>query len=252
MTRKDGTAKRDIGGIFFNLWPWMLYYLLFLGGILYLIIKASLGKYTSAELVVGLSAVGWGLIIVLYVWPPLETIFPRRETSSGWKISWEATDDVSKFQIDSRNRLIKAIHRFLSRTASLDRQGSLNVQHAVEIGNKSLSKIEASFRPGRYPSEIDSIDLDISPFDMNDGHYDATFSLEVVVETDEQVPIAGIDHSATVTTSDRSHSFVSPFEEEDSEKSSMQHVRLRVGALHHMFTATLLTGYVDGCRIQKR
>ena len=220
MTRKDGNAKTDIKGILVNLWPWMLYYLLFLGGTLYLIVRASLGKYSSAELVVGLSAVGWGFLIVLYVWPPLETIIPRKETNSGWKISWEATDDVSKFQIDSRNRLIKAIHRFLSRTTSIGRQGSLNVHDAVEIGNKSLSNIEASFRPGRYPSEKDT-DFEISPFDMND----ATYSLEVVVETDVQAPSNGfIANVGTNSTSDRSHSFISPFEEEDSEKDSNQHV----------------------------
>jgi hypothetical protein len=241
VTRKDGNAKTDIKGILVNLWPWMLYYLLFLGGTLYLIVKASLGKYSSAELVVGLSAVGWGSIIVLYVWPPLETTIPRKETDLGWKISWEAMYDVSKFQIDSRNRLIKAIHRFLSRT-SISRQGSLNIHDAVEIGNKSLSNIKASFRPGKYPSEIET-DLEISPFDMDN----ATYSFDVVVETDVQAPGNTVeDTSGATATSDRSHSFISPFEieeEEKSEESSNQHVSFCVYALNHIFAANLIPAH---------
>lgn len=40
------------------------------------------------QIMVFLSAIAWGTLIVLCIFPPIWTMIPRVETEQGWKIVW--------------------------------------------------------------------------------------------------------------------------------------------------------------------
>ena len=58
-------------------WPHLLYCVAWAAGTIYVIVTASLGYYSAWEIVLFMSAVAWGALIILCVWPPLATLLPR-------------------------------------------------------------------------------------------------------------------------------------------------------------------------------
>lgn len=78
-------------------WPHLLYYLAFFAGIVYFIVTAALNYYTTWQIMVFLSAIAWGTLIVLCIFPPIWTMIPRVETEQGWKIVWDPFADPASF-----------------------------------------------------------------------------------------------------------------------------------------------------------
>lgn len=46
-------------------------------GLAYFIVTASMAWYTAWQIVIFLSALGWGALICLCIWPPIGTLLPR-------------------------------------------------------------------------------------------------------------------------------------------------------------------------------
>ncbi|KAL4423960.1 hypothetical protein ABPG75_001261 [Micractinium tetrahymenae] len=48
------------------------------------------------QIMIFLSAISWGMLIVLCIWPAIFTMLPRVETEAGWKICWDPFEDPAK------------------------------------------------------------------------------------------------------------------------------------------------------------
>lgn len=210
VTRKDQMHKGPSRISFLRvLWPLILYYISLVAATVFFIANWALGSYSSAGIVVGLTSIGWGIVIGLYIWPPVSTLLPRRESSQGWQIAWKVSIDSNRFHVDSRNRLRKVLRRILSNNTTASRQSVLKDE--VEIGNISLSKIEAHFSPGNYkkletetalsPFEM----IGIQPLQLKRGSCDSQNS-----------NLQGDSHSINRELSD----FLSPFEEDLADGES--------------------------------
>lgn len=58
-------------------WPFLLYYVAYAAGTIYVIVTAALGRYSAWQIVIFVSAMAWGALIVLCTWPPVATLLPR-------------------------------------------------------------------------------------------------------------------------------------------------------------------------------
>jgi hypothetical protein len=70
------------------LWPYIIYYLAYAAGMVWWITRALLGYYSTLSILLYISAAGWGALMCMCLWPPLETLLPRVETEEGWRIVW--------------------------------------------------------------------------------------------------------------------------------------------------------------------
>jgi hypothetical protein len=53
-------------------------------------VQAAQGQHDTRSILLYVSSLGWGALICLCIWPPLEVLLPRKETDEGWKIVWRA------------------------------------------------------------------------------------------------------------------------------------------------------------------
>jgi hypothetical protein len=79
-------------------WPYLLYYVTYAAAMCYYIITAALGRNSTLQNLLYLSSAGWATLMVLCLWPPLETLLPRVETEEGWKIVWRGGRKAAKEQ----------------------------------------------------------------------------------------------------------------------------------------------------------
>ncbi|KAL4423966.1 hypothetical protein ABPG75_001267 [Micractinium tetrahymenae] len=77
-------------------WPHLVYLAGFASGVLYFIVTTAKGWYSTWQIMIFLSAISWGMLIVLCIWPAIFTMLPRVETEAGWKICWDPFEDPAK------------------------------------------------------------------------------------------------------------------------------------------------------------
>jgi hypothetical protein len=178
VTAKDADGGSNIREALNYTWPYLLHYTALLAGSIYFIVTAAMGRYTTWQICISISAIMWGLLICLCVWPPVATLFPRVETEHGWRIMWKAFWDTSLFSADEDGQLV--------RIPRGDGKGDKKEQEAtaIEEMHGAHGKLPEEFRAGpasfRPPSE--EFDVEASPFDYEsagessepDGHGDAS------------------------------------------------------------------------------
>lgn len=185
VTRKS----RDDEGFWVNflcVWPYIGYILAYIGGLVHFIVFAAKGTFNAAECVVYISVSGWGLVMVFYMWPPIETLLPRRETDEGWRIAWDPFYNSETFEVDQNHRLVRKLSRIFSKQRSDTMSNSKGVKHkqtsdvtaqnAMQVAVESLSKVHASFNPHFENEEEDLFEL--SPFAMME-HPEEEYDKEV-------------------------------------------------------------------------
>ena len=203
VTKKDQTDDRPNRFFFLRvLWPLVLYYISLAAATIFFLANWILGVYTAAAVVVGLTSIGWGIVIGFYIWPPVSTLLPRRECSQGWRVTWQISYESERFNVDSKNRLVRVMQRLFSGKPTAAGP-SVDERDQVDIGNQSLSKIEAHFSPGNYQTESKAT---ISPFEIA---YDTSCPLREESGS-QDLHSGGDSDSLNRQMSD----FVSPFEEE--------------------------------------
>lgn len=105
------TDKGKVGSNVFetlgHTWLFLVYMLAFIASTLYFIIIASIRRYSGWEIVLNIAAIGWGAYACICMWPPVSTLLPREEMEQGWRIRWEQWFDSDKFDVDTKNRVVR-------------------------------------------------------------------------------------------------------------------------------------------------
>ena len=55
---------------------------------LLMLIRVAVGYYTLWRAMLVLVALGWGILLLLCLWPPMTLLLPRVETQEGWRVTW--------------------------------------------------------------------------------------------------------------------------------------------------------------------
>lgn len=178
VTNKDSSSGVTLLSSLSVLWPFLVYILSYIVSFIYFIVTSSLGWYSASEIVIFLSALAWGTLVCICIWPPVSTILPRVETEEGWKITWHGFFDDGRFTTDSRGRLIR-INR-----DSLHSKKEYSTGNHLKLKTDNGEKTESHQSPGDLESQstcnIDSfrlfeqpmIDIGESPFQYSSSESD--------------------------------------------------------------------------------
>jgi cellulose synthase/poly-beta-1,6-N-acetylglucosamine synthase-like glycosyltransferase len=148
-------------------WPYFLYYIAYIAGVIYFIVTASLGWWSAWEIVIYISALAWGLLISLYIFPPISTLLPRVETDDGWEIVWQPHYDSNEFVKDSQGRLRIKSRSFQSTESKVSRSTFLSRKRSAQLTQRSASIPEGVvYRPFQKPQPEQAIVT--SPFADSD------------------------------------------------------------------------------------
>ncbi|KAK9793218.1 hypothetical protein WJX73_003952 [Symbiochloris irregularis] len=92
VTKKDKAKTlsrwQELKKALWIVWPHIFYYVLFITAAIFFIVRAATGYYTLWRAMLVLVALGWGLLLLLCLWPPLTMLLPRVETAKGWRVMW--------------------------------------------------------------------------------------------------------------------------------------------------------------------
>ncbi len=58
-------------------WPYLVYYAAYFAALAYFVVTACLSWWSLWQISILVSALAWGFLICLCIWPPLETLFPK-------------------------------------------------------------------------------------------------------------------------------------------------------------------------------
>jgi cellulose synthase/poly-beta-1,6-N-acetylglucosamine synthase-like glycosyltransferase len=87
--------------------PYLLYYAAYIAAFIYFIVFVSSNDFDAWRVVIYITALAWATLTALYIWPPVSLLLPRRETNQGWKISWKAFLDPTKYKVNNQGRVFR-------------------------------------------------------------------------------------------------------------------------------------------------
>jgi cellulose synthase/poly-beta-1,6-N-acetylglucosamine synthase-like glycosyltransferase len=106
VTSKE-TQGVSIWEVIWYAWPFVAYLLAVAGSVLYFIVMAATGTYSTWTIFMTLTSVAWSIYISLCIWPPVSVLLPRVETEQGWRISWDTAIDESRMTVDDKGRVVR-------------------------------------------------------------------------------------------------------------------------------------------------
>ena len=165
IVTSKGQSDRQWLRCLIDAWPYILYICAAFAAFVYFLVMAIRGMYSSWEIVITISAIAWCGYITLCIWPPVGTLFPRREGLEGWQVVWNADIDEHLYSVDSRNRVVrkrrKKARKFVGGSNRLDSTciEGMEKGHVYKISDLTRNVV-ATFQP------TGSDDEDVmSPFD---------------------------------------------------------------------------------------
>ena len=146
-------------------WPYILYICAAFAALVYFLVMAIRGMYSAWEIVIAISAIAWCCYITMCIWPPVGTLFPRREGLEGWQVVWNADIDEHLYSVDSRNRVVRKRRKKTRNLVGGSKRLDSTCVEGMEGGHvykiKDLTRnVVATFQPNASDDE----DV-MSPFD---------------------------------------------------------------------------------------
>eukprot|EP00271_Cylindrocystis_brebissonii_P008042 TRINITY_DN22077_c0_g1_i1.p1 TRINITY_DN22077_c0_g1~~TRINITY_DN22077_c0_g1_i1.p1 ORF type:complete len:1726 (+),score=392.82 TRINITY_DN22077_c0_g1_i1:475-5652(+) len=120
VTNKD--AQSDWRQALGATWVYFLYYALIAAGGLLNVARYCMGHLTNEAAIAHGVALAWGLLICMYLWPPVALVLPCQKAALGGKVEWDETPA----------ELADAFHRNLGPAAEVEKQ----IQQEAEVMSK--------------------------------------------------------------------------------------------------------------------
>ncbi|KAL4547939.1 hypothetical protein Ndes2526B_g07156 [Nannochloris sp. 'desiccata'] len=160
-------------------WPFLLFYAAYFAGAVYFIVNAALGRYSAWQIVIYISALAWGFLIVLCVWPPVSTLVPRVETENGWKIQWNQFFSSEEYSRDTQGRVVKTNPPIVAAAGPVPSPS--DERKKEPLTGLELDSLAAKFAKDGSESSMgysmnlaidDGKEIEVSPFDESESESD--------------------------------------------------------------------------------